>query len=162
MALALPISDHAPDQGGGLSLPRRQPPRAFPMTAMADMLFQLLIFFMLSANLASFAMLDFRTGQLAGNPATETTGPDTSAAPAMDARITAVWTLAPDRLIASGQQFGLNQLPELADALTEMGTSQLLIVLRPDVPVKDVIAVLEMLHIRGITAVQIADGGKAE
>ena len=159
MALA---AGQAQERSGGLNLPGRAPPRAMPMTALADMLFQLLIFFMLSANLTPFAMLDFRTGQLAGD-AGASAPPDggTVAGPAMDARRTAVWTLGTDGLVANGQHFGLDRLPDLADALTGMGTAQLLIVLRPEVPVGDIVAVLEILQHRGITAVQIADGGTA-
>ncbi|MDO5622832.1 MAG: biopolymer transporter ExbD [Paracoccus sp. (in: a-proteobacteria)] len=139
-------------------MPARPMPRAFPMTAMADMLFQLLIFFMLTANLTPFAMLDFRTGQLSGRADSATEG-STPAEPAMDARRTAIWTLGTTGLVSGGQHFALDQLPALADALADLGTPHLLIVLRPDVPVRDVILVLEALQLRGITAVQIADGG---
>lgn len=150
---------HIPSQSRGLQLPRRQRHYGFSMTAMADMLFQLLIFFMLSANLTAFSMLNIRTGALAGsNPAT---GPQPGAVTSgiSTASTTAVWTLGRDGLIAGGQRFALEQLGVLAQALADQGTTNVLIVLRPDVPVEDVIAVLEVLHARGIDAVQLADGG---
>lgn len=130
---------------------------------MADMLFQLLIFFMLSASLASFAMLDIRTGRLAGGtPGGSGTGENEGVTTGLsDVRSTAVWTLGPDGLIASGQRFALGQIDTLAGALADQGTANVLIVLRPDVPVADVIAVLEVLRARGIDSVQLADGGAA-
>lgn len=128
------------------------------MTAMADMLFQLLIFFMLSANLTPFAMLDLRMGGLAG-PAEARDGASPPAADALsDIRATAVWTLSSRGLTASGQRFGLEGLEQLADALALQGTANVLVVLRPDVAVQDVITVLEVLAARGIASVQIADG----
>ena len=51
----------------GLNLPvRRRRSVAFSMTALADVLFQLLIFFMLSANLAAYSLLPLRSGALRG------------------------------------------------------------------------------------------------
>ena len=49
----------------GLNLPRRERRVSrFSMTALADVLFQLLIFFMLSSNLSAYAMLPLRSGAL--------------------------------------------------------------------------------------------------
>ena len=142
----------------GLRLPRRKPRYGFSMTAMADMLFQLLIFFMLSANLTSFTMLDIRTGALAGEgPANSDEGSATSET--SDASTTAVWTLGPNGLTASGQRFALDQIQALVQALVDQGTTNVLIVLRNNIPVSDIVAVLEVLHAHGIHAVQLADGG---
>ncbi|CAM3062128.1 Biopolymer transport protein ExbD/TolR [Paracoccus aminovorans] len=148
----------------GLDLPRRPRRRGvFSMTALADVLFQLLIFFMLSANLLSYSMLPLRSGAIR-----DTGGPGgTAAAPqagitVTEARATAVWTLNPDGITASGQQFALPRAAALADALAAQGTRNVLIVLRPEVPVQDVVTVLEMLSARGIDSVQIAEapGGR--
>ena len=140
-----------------IQLPQRRRRYGFSMTAMADMLFQLLIFFMLSASLTPFAMLDVRTGLLGGaGPGAPEAGD--GAANATDIRATAVWTLTPEGLTASGQRFGLDSVATLAQALTAQGTPNVLGVLRPDVPVQNVITVLEALSARGIGSVQIADG----
>ena len=126
------------------------------MTAMADVLFQLLIFFMLSANLSSYGLLDIRSGALAGGGgAAEAPG----SARVTDAGETAVWTLAADQITAGGQRFQLGQLDRLADALVTQGTTNVLLILRADVPVGRVVTVLETLQARGIVSVQIADGG---
>ena len=140
-----------------IALPARQRRYRFSMTAMADMLFQLLIFFMLSANLTPFAMLDLRMGGLAG-PAEAQDGASAHSDTLSDIRATAVWTLSARGLTAGGQRFGLEGLEALADALALQGTANVLVVLRPDVAVQDVITVLEVLAARGIASVQIADG----
>ena len=152
------VLDAAPRLRIGLDLPRRNLRAGFSMTAMADVLFQLLIFFMLSANLSSYGLLDIRSGALAGGDG----GAEASQAGRVTpAGTTAVWTLAPDRITAGGQRFALTQLDRLAEALVTQGTTDVLLVLRQDVPVGRVVAVLEALQARGIVSVQIADGGGA-
>ena len=141
-----------------IQLPQRRRRYGFSMTAMADMLFQLLIFFMLSANLTPFAMLDLRMGGLAGAGSADADADMPPADTLSDIRATAVWTLSAGGLTASGQRFGLDRLEGLADALALQGTANVLVVLRPDVAVQDVITVLETLAARGIASVQIADG----
>ena len=141
-----------------IALPERRRRYGFSMTAMADMLFQLLIFFMLSANLASFAMLDVRAGALGAAGADNGDSPAQPSATITDTRTTAVWTLSPEGLIASGQRFGLDRAGQLAEALGAQGTTNVLVVLRPEVPVQNVITVLETLSAEGINSVQIADG----
>lgn len=129
------------------------------MTPLADVMFQLLIFFMLSANIAPYSMLDLRTGALSGASGEET-APETEPGTTTDIRRTAVWTLDPSgAVLASGQRFGPERLPALADALLAQGTSDVLVVLRADVPVQQLVLVLQALAARGITSVQIASGG---
>ena len=63
----------------GLNLPvRRRRSVAFSMTALADVLFQLLIFFMLSSNLAAYSMLPLRSGALRGDGGGEAGGAGTA------------------------------------------------------------------------------------
>ena len=56
----------ATDLGPGLSLPRRERRYRFSMTPLADVMFQLLVFFMLSANITPYSLIDIRTGGLSG------------------------------------------------------------------------------------------------
>ena len=123
------------------------------MTALADVLFQLLIFFMLSANLAAYSLLPLRSGALRGESGGETVGAGTAVT---EASTTAIWTLNPDGIVASGQRFGIDRLQALADALALRQTQHVLIILRPDVPVQNVATVLELLSAQGISSVQIA------
>lgn len=130
------------------------------MTALADVLFQLLIFFMLSSNLIPFSMLSLRSGGLEGGatnaPQTETGGEgghNTSIG------TTAVWTLRPGAVVAGGQVFDASRLPGLVDALKMQGTPNVLLILKPEVKVQHLTTVLEALSDAGITSVQIARGG---
>lgn len=145
----------------GLVLPRRNRRYRFSMTPLADVMFQLLIFFMLSANIAPYSMLDVRTGALSGGGGT-TPDPDSETQPGRttDIRSTAVWTLdETGTILASGQRFDPARLAALADALTAQGTRDVLVVLRRDVAVQQLVTVLQTLAARGITSVQIASGG---
>ena len=145
----------------GLVLPRRNRRYRFSMTPLADVMFQLLIFFMLSANIAPYSMLDVRTGALSGGGGT-TPDPDSETQPGRttDIRSTAVWTMdETGTILASGQRFEPARLAALADALTAQGTRDVLVVLRRDVAVQQLVTVLQTLAARGITSVQIASGG---
>ena len=139
----------------GLNLPRRERRVSrFSMTALADVLFQLLIFFMLSSNPSAYAMLPLRSGALQGEGGAEPAGAGTNVT---GTETTAVWTLNIDGITASGQRFAISRLPALARALVAQQTQHVLIVLRPDVPVQDVVTVLEVLSAHGIGSVQIAE-----
>lgn len=145
----------------GLVLPRRNRRYRFSMTPLADVMFQLLIFFMLSANIAPYSMLNVRTGALSGGGGTSP-DPDSETQPGRttDIRSTAVWTLdETGTILASGQRFEPARLAALADALTAQGTRDVLVVLRRDVAVQQLVTVLQTLAARGITSVQIASGG---
>ncbi len=146
----------------GLVLPRRNRRYRFSMTPLADVMFQLLIFFMLSANIAPYSMLDLRTGALSGGGGSPSPDPETTVEPGRttDIRSTAVWTLdEAGTILASGQRYDPARLPALADALLAQGTHDVLVVLRRDVAVQQLVTVLQTLAARGITSVQIASGG---
>lgn len=140
----------------GLRLPQRTARYRFSMTPLADVLFQLLIFFMLSSNIVPYSMLTLRSGGLEGDSASNEA--QEAEMMATDASATAVWTLHPDGLVARGQRFDLGRLPSLAEALTAQGTRNVLIVVGADVHVQQVTTVLETLAARGIESVQIASG----
>ena len=100
----------------GLNLPRRERRVSrFSMTALADVLFQLLIFFMLSSNPSAYAMLPLRSGALQGEGGAEPAGAGTNVT---GTETTAVWTLNIDGITASGQRFAISRLPALARALS--------------------------------------------
>ena len=140
----------------GLGLPRRQVRYSFSMTPLADVLFQLLIFFMLSSNIVPYSMLTLRSGALeGGNASGQQEQPETTATAASS---TAIWTLHPDGLVAGGQRFGMDSLPSLAAAISAQGTQNVLIVVRSGIRVQQITTVLETLATQGIESVQIASG----
>ena len=143
----------------GLVLPRRNRRYRFSMTPLADVMFQLLIFFMLSANIAPYSLLDLRTGGVSGGAPSETR-PESERGQTTDIRRTAVWTLDKDGMIlAGGQRFTSERLPALSEALLAQGTADVLVILRRDVPVQRLVTVLQTLAAHGITSVQVAGGG---
>lgn len=143
----------------GLVLPRRNRRYRFSMTPLADVMFQLLIFFMLSANIAPYSLLDLRTGGVSGGAPSEAQ-PENAPGQTTDIRRTAVWTLDKDGMIlAGGQRFAPERLPALSEALLAQGTADVLVILRRDVPVQRLVTVLQTLAARGITSVQVAGGG---
>ena len=139
-------------------LPRRIRGRTFTLTALADAMFQLLIFFMLSSNLTPYSLLPLRSGALAADTgADEPAGPE----PARDivsAQDTAVWSISRDSIVSSGQRFGFDRLPDLAAAMQAGGSARVLLVTRPGAQVQGMVAVLEALAAHGITDVQVASG----
>lgn len=145
-----------------VELPRSRRRYGFSMTAMADMMFQLLVFFMLSTNVMPYSLLDVAAGRLAGG--TGFTAPPQTAdpvppGPATDIRQTAVWTLRADgAIVAGGQDFDRARLPELAEALVAQRTPGLLVVLGPGVTVQGIVSVLEILAARGVPGVRVVGG----
>lgn len=139
-----------------ISLPRRQPRYGFALTPMADAMFQLLVFFMLSSNLVPYSLMEIRSGALAGGGGTG--APEADAARAMPAGETAIWSVSGDGIVASGQRFGFDRLPDLAAALGQAGTARVLLVTRPGAQVQNLVTAIEALSAAGIHDVQIASG----
>ena len=137
-------------------LPRSTRRYGFALTPLAVAMFQLLIFFMLSSSLAPYSMLTLRSG-----PGTETasenaeTPPD--ATPADNDKI-AAWTIENGMIVANGQRFGFDTLPDLAGALVRAGTPRVLLVASPRAQVQDLASVLEILAASDITSVQVVSG----
>lgn len=140
-----------------IELPRRPRRYGFALTPLADAMFQLLVFFMLSSNLAPYALLPLRSGAIGGTGASAGNGD--AEGPALAAGQTAIWSVSRDSLVAGGQRFGFDRLPDLAVALQQAGTAQVLLVTRPDAQVQGIVTVLETLATHGIVDVQVARGG---
>lgn len=128
-------------------LPRRTKRYAFSLTALADVLFQLLIFFMLSANLSPYALLPIRAGDGPAQGA-GAGGGGGSAVPAI------IWQVTQGAVVANGQRFGLGDLPALARALPS--GPRLLLDPAPEAQVQDMVRVIEILATQGVTAVEVA------
>lgn len=144
------------EHSGRITLPRSQRRYRISLTPLADAMFQLLIFFMLSSNITPYSLLTLRSGS-AAQPGQE---PGLSeAAPAPVGTDAAIWMIGKGEIVASGVRFGMDSLSELADALAGSGHAQVVLVLRPDAEVQDLSSVLEGLGARGITDIRLANGG---
>ena len=133
-------------------LPRSKRNYTFALTPLADAMFQLLIFFMLSSGLAPYSLLTIQSGTgnaAAGGTETPTQAPDAL----LDA---AIWSIESGTIVASGQRFGFDLLPQLTEALIAADTPRVLLIARPEAQVQDLVHVLEALSAAGVDSVQIA------
>lgn len=149
-------------QSDTLILPRPAAKRQrFSLTPLADAMFQLLIFFMLSSSLAPYSLLTIRSGpeqQQAGEVQPgEATQPDENTAQPLGAN-TVLWTLEPEKVTIGGQTFPYDALPDLAVGLAANEEAEVIIILRSEARVQDLATVMEALTNAGITAVQIIQG----
>lgn len=136
------------------TLAQRQRRYKFVLTPLADAMFQLLIFFMLSSSLAPYALMTIRSGS-AGDFA-NTPGATAESTATSFAEV-AIWNVTADGVTVSGQAFGFEALPDLTAAMATQDTTVLLI-LRDGAVVQDLARVIEALTTAGITNVQIAGG----
>ncbi|SEW40100.1 Biopolymer transport protein ExbD [Cognatiyoonia koreensis] len=133
----------------------------FSLTPLADAMFQLLIFFMLSSSLAPYSLLTIRSGperQQAGEivPGDEA-APDDTEVQALGAN-TVLWTLEPEKVTIGGQTFPYDALSAIAEGLALNDDAEVIIILRNQARVQDLARVLEALTAAGISAVQIIQG----
>ncbi len=135
------------------TLPQEPRRYKFVLTPLADAMFQLLIFFMLSSSLAPYALLTIRSGSEGDFANTTGTSGDSTATTFGDV---AIWNVSADGLTISGQTFDFAQLPALANAITDDDLT-ILLILRESATVQDLSSVVEALTIAGITNVQIAE-----
>lgn len=144
---------------GVFNLPKRQQNYRVPLTPLADAMFQLLIFFMLSSSLAPFSLLTLKSA-----PESLETGESQSATgegdgPSTDTVVGTIWTVEPGLVRVGGQPFEFDALPALAEALTDSGVTQgVTVIIRARTTVQDVTLVLEALRAAGIEGIQITTG----
>ncbi|UWQ81767.1 biopolymer transporter ExbD (plasmid) [Leisingera sp. S132] len=143
----------------GLPAPRQR--RAFSLTPLADIMFQLLIFFMLSSSLTPYSVLPLHSS---GPVADRQPGPAQSAAAAQAPQAsvpggTALWNLEAGKLRVQGQDFPLEALPGLARSLREDNPeAAVVVIVKPSAKVQDLTTVLEQLRVTGIASVQLSAG----
>ncbi len=134
-----------------------------PLTPMADVMFQLLLFFMVSSISAPYSLLTLQSAPGPVGPATGQTA-ETEGTAEVQAAIdpgTAIWSVENGQMIAGGQAFPLDQLPSLVSALVQAGTVGVVLISRPEATVQDLTTVLEALQAGGIVNVQLASEGQS-
>jgi biopolymer transport protein ExbD len=129
-----------------------------PLTPMADVMFQLLLFFMVSSISAPYSLLNLQSAPPAATTATgeEPAEAAEAVAEAVISPDTAIWSLTDGQMIVGGQPFPLDQLPALVSALVQAGTASIVLISRADASVQDLTTVLEALQTGGIVSVQLA------
>lgn len=139
-------------------LPVRPRKYRFMITPLADAMFQLLIFFMLSSNLTPYALLPLKsappeTADVSGSSAGGQGG-DSQTVPAADQP--ALWMLEAGGLIVGGQRFGFESVETLTNALTAVqDDASVSLIVGPTARVQDMATVLARLEAAGIAHVKV-------
>lgn len=140
-------------------LPERKRNYKFALTPLADAMFQLLIFFMLSSSLTPYSLLTLQSAPAPANAANAAAaGTSTEATPPQAAAAdVALWTIEADAVMVGGQRFEFDALDALAEAL---GTpASVILIVKPSAQVQDVTTVLARLRAADVGSVRISSGG---
>lgn len=148
-------------QGFTLDIPQRRRNYRFALTPLADAMFQLLIFFMLSTGITPYSLLALQSAP--GDPGaanTQGSGVDAAEANAPNPGEIAVWMIRPDGIKAGGQVFGYDALDVLAEALGSPGAAaDVVLVVEQGAKVQDIALVLSRLESANVDGVQISARG---
>lgn len=143
-------------------LPTRPRRYRFMMTPLADAMFQLLLFFMLSSSLTPYSLITIRSAVAPVDPDAlppGAGGDGTDPAAAMLPANAVIWSVDAGELTAGGQAFSMGAVAQLAEALAGDPLSPtVILVVRDTARVEDVTVALEALRAAGIDAVQITSG----
>lgn len=140
------------------SLPQSNRARryGFSFTPLADAMFQLLVFFMLTSSLAPYSLMTLTPGS-SGNIAAAGDAPETSEQNT-DEETLAVWTVDRGALRAGGQEVKLADIHSLVDPLMETGLDRVVLLTGRSATVQDMAAVLEALTLARVPTVQVVAG----
>ncbi len=139
-----------------LLLPRSPRRYRISLTPLADAMFQLLIFFMLSSNITPYSLLPLKGGATIPGAASGSG----SAQTATNASDAAIWTIENAQILVAGQVFAIDRVADLTQALALAGTTSVVLIVRPEARVQDMTSVLEALSAGGIGQVKLANGGE--
>lgn len=145
-----------------LGLPERRRNYRFALTPLADAMFQLLIFFMLSSGLTPYSLLTLQNapGEQTSDPSAggSTNDPSLLQTAGPEGKV-ALWTIEAQAVIVGGQSFGFDALDDLAAALGVAGApSDVVLIIRPTAQVQDITTVLARLSAANVTSVQVSTG----
>ncbi|WP_415234312.1 ExbD/TolR family protein [Pseudorhodobacter sp.] len=143
---------------GAASRPRRY---GFALTPLADAMFQLLIFFMLSSTLSPYSLIALTGGAPAGQTAITGLPDDSSAAPKPDQALV-IWHLSRGQIRAGTETLPLAELAGLVPALLAETPIEVLIFPTRSATVQDIATVLEVLGGRGVTKVRLVAGSRVQ
>ena len=128
----------------------------FALTPLADAMFQLLIFFMLTSSLTPYSLLTVRTGAAPGQTVSDPGADPAEQEPVLPGENAQFWTVTEGQITANGQTFTLDQLPALAAALGQNDQAEVVLIMQESARVQDLTSVLEALTAAGVTSVQMA------
>lgn len=123
---------------------------SFALTPLADAMFQLLIFFMLSSSLAPYSLISLTPGAASA----EVAGAEPTDRPIPGAGPT-IWHLSADSVRSGAEVFALSDLPELLSLMAARGSAQVVIFTDASATVQDIATVLNQLTLAELTSVQL-------
>ncbi|SFR64934.1 ExbD/TolR family protein [Litoreibacter janthinus] len=140
------------------SLPQSNRARryGFSFTPLADAMFQLLVFFMLTSSLAPYSLMALTPGA-AGNITASGEAPPVEQA-ATDKETVAIWSVDRGTLRAAGEKVALSEIHQLVDPLIEAGLDRVVLLTGRSATVQDMAAVLEALTLARVPTVQVVAG----
>lgn len=127
----------------------------FALTPLADAMFQLLIFFMLTSSLTPYSLLTLRSGANAEEAALDPLANAAEQEPVVPDANTEIWTISQGQVQVNGTPVSLADLPALAAAVS-LNEQSLILVMDSSAKVQDLTSVLEALTAAGVDAVQMA------
>ncbi|SIN84712.1 ExbD/TolR family protein [Vannielia litorea] len=122
----------------------------FALTPLADVMFQLLIFFMLSTSLAPYSLITLGTPAA---PAGKSAAPDS--APGGGASSIVIWHVGRGELRAGSAVLPLDALPQLIPALKERGLEEILLFTTPVATTQDVATVIEAIRVGEVARLRL-------
>jgi biopolymer transport protein ExbD len=128
-----------------------RPPRkpAFAMTPLADIMFQLLIFFMLSSSLAPFALIPLAAPTA---PASQDTATPQQQGGTSDI---VIWHVAAGEVRARGESLPLASLPEVIKALKLDGLDEILLFTTASATTQDLATVIGAVRVGEVARVRL-------
>ncbi|WP_116087317.1 biopolymer transporter ExbD [Tropicimonas sp. IMCC34011] len=132
--------------------PRGGPKRSFALTPLADVMFQLLIFFMLSTSLAPYALLPL--GGARATPA-EQAAADQNAPPSASETGPAIWTIGEGNVRIGRDVVLHDMLPLRVAQLQAAGAEDLILFTDARATTQDVVTVLETVRAAGLTRIRL-------
>ena len=141
--------------------PRRPRGNRFPMTALADAMFQLLIFFMLASSLTPYSLLPLQSGAAPAEASNAGASGENLPQLAQDIPTDAViWSVGAQVVTIQTQPFGFDRLGALAQGLgSPAAPADVVILVSDEASVQDLATVLEALRLGDVGSVRIATGG---
>lgn len=140
--------------------PRARP--GFVLTPLADVMFQLLIFFMLSSSLAPYALLPLRREAVSAPAPAPAPVPAAARAPETAAAPVPVWHLGRGEVRAGSERIALEAIGAALEALAGQGADEVLVFTTAAATAGDIATLLEAVHVRRGPAVRarlIGQGG---
>ena len=132
--------------------------RGFTLTPLADVMFQLLLFFMLTSALAPYALLPLGTPAGASSGAQGTGAMPLPEAPGPMAEIQAVWHLGRDEIRSGQVRIALDLLPQALEGLQADGIRDLVVLVTHTAQTADMARLLEAVQQADIARLQLIGG----